>query len=405
MDNNQVLSFIKGKINDGTVTKEQVINEINSISSSYSGANYVPKSINNDIPVKEINHERGMSLNLTNILYTIGSIIAIVGVGIFVVQNWNSIGFATKLLLTLGISFITYVSGFLLKNKEIRSLSNVMFAVSVFSLFGAVYTLFSNWNIIVSPVRIMLTLGLAILVYILGLVFRSEQNKTLSQAMFVISTILAPLGSYVYAYEMHITIDWNVNLIISLSWSILYLFAYFFTQKRNVVFFINIIYFTWVYMVVITKIFNTYSTDSLPYKWAIIILGLSYIFTSYSRDEEAIDRNDAREKKTIKNILYFAGSMAVLWTSYSFGESFDILYIGLLFIMFYASIFFRSTTMLLVTSGFLIAEIVKLTSRYFVNSIGWPLSLIVIGFLVIGVGYVTFSLNKKYIQQDTGNIQ
>ena len=70
-----------------------------------------------------------------------------------------------------------------------------------------------------------------------------------------------------------------------------------------------------------------------------------------------------------------------------------------------ASIFFRSTTMILVSSGFLIAEIIKLTSRYFVNSIGWPLSLIVIGFLVIGVGYITFSLNKKYIQQKTDNVQ
>lgn len=406
MDNNQVISFIKGKVSDGTVTKEQVISAINNISEGYSGAKFVPKSINSDIPIKETHHDKGMALNLTNILYIIGSIIAIVGVGIFAAQNWDSISFGIKIILTLGISVITYSFGMIIRNKGNKSLSNVMFIVSIFSLFGTVAVLFYNWASVPSSVRIMLTLGLAILTYILGLVFKDEQNKTISKVMFVISTALAPIGSYVFTYERNISIDWKVNLTIALSWSILYLFAYLYTKKRNVLFFINVIYFTWVYMVIITKIFSTYNADSLPYKWSIIILGLSYIFISYSRNGELVtDKNDGKEKKAIQNMLYLAGSIAVLGVSYSFGQSFDFFYIGILFIAFYASIFFRSTTMILVSSGFLIAEIIKLTSRYFVNSIGWPLSLIVIGFLVIGVGYITFSLNKKYIQQKTDNVQ
>lgn len=398
MDNNQVISFIKGKINDGTVTKEQVISAINNISSSYSGVSFVPKNLNNDIPVKD-NHKGGMSLGLTNILYVIGTIIAIVGIGIFIAQNWDSISFGIKVILTMGISIITYCFGIIIKNKGIKALSNVMFAISTVSLFGTVAVVFGNWKEVISPVRIMLTLGLAILVYILGLVFKDEKYKTLSQVLFVISTALAPIGSYVFIYEKNISIDWKINLIISIAWSILYIFAYFFTQKRNVLFFINVIYLTWVYSVIITKILNIYNSDTLFYKLAVIVLGLSYILIAYSRkDQLIIDKSDGKEKRAIQNMLYLAGSIGILGTSYSFGKSFDVFYIGILFIAFYSSILFKSRIMLLVASGFLIAEITKLTSRYFINSIGWPLSLIVIGFLVIGVGYFTFNLNKKYIQ-------
>jgi uncharacterized membrane protein len=406
MDNNQVLSFIKGKINDGTVTKEQVIGAINNISTPYSGASYVSKSVNNDISEKEVHHDKGMALNLTNILYIIGSIIAIVGVGIFVAQNWDSISFGVKIILTLGISVITFSGGMVIRNKEIKSLANVMFAVSIFSLFGTVAVLFNNWGVVPSALRVLLSLGLAVLVYILGLVFRDEQHKTLSQVMFVISTFLGPIGSYIFAYENNIKMDWSLNLTVSLTWSILYLFAYFFANKRNVLFLINIIYFSWVYMVIVRKIFDYNSSDVFLYKMSVIVLGLSYILLSYSRNGQLItDKQDGKEKKSIQNLLYLAGSIAVLGVSYTFDQSLDIFYIALLFAMFYASIFLRSTIMLLVSSGFLIAEIIRLTSRYFVNSIGWPLSLIVIGFLVIGVGYATYNLNRKFIQTNTNNAQ
>jgi uncharacterized membrane protein len=399
MDNNQVISFIKGKINDGTVTKEQVIGAVNEVTSAYSGASYVPSSVNNNSDLPHKTNKININLNLTNILYIIGSLIAIVGIGIFVAQNWDAISFAVKMTLTLGISVITFGSGLIIKDKEVKNLSKVLFAISGVSLFGAIVLAGTNWNLISSPVRILITLGLAILTYILGFVFKGIQYRSVSQVMFVISACIFPLGSYVFIYENNINLDWTVNIAISLTGSLLYLIAYLLT-KRNTLFLATIGYFSWSYIVAFSKILEMYNQDATIYKWAMIVLGLSYILISHSiNTDKVVDKTDLNEKNKIRNILYFAGTMLVLGTSYSF-DSFDILYIGLLFAVFYASIFLRSTVMLVVTSGFLIAEIVRLTSKYFVNSIGWPLSLIVIGFLVIGIGYVTFSLNKKYISNN-----
>lgn len=32
-------------------------------------------------------------------------------------------------------------------------------------------------------------------------------------------------------------------------------------------------------------------------------------------------------------------------------------------------------------------------------SIGWPASLILLGFIIIGIGYFSISLNRKYLKQ------
>jgi len=46
---------------------------------------------------------------------------------------------------------------------------------------------------------------------------------------------------------------------------------------------------------------------------------------------------------------------------------------------------------------FLIAHIINITGQYFTDSMNWAIILVFVGFLIIGIGYTTFYLNKKYI--------
>jgi len=39
----------------------------------------------------------------------------------------------------------------------------------------------------------------------------------------------------------------------------------------------------------------------------------------------------------------------------------------------------------------------KMTQEYFTGTFGWPISLMICGITLIGIGYYAFKLNKKYI--------
>jgi hypothetical protein len=64
----------------------------------------------------------------------------------------------------------------------------------------------------------------------------------------------------------------------------------------------------------------------------------------------------------------------------------------------FIAIHLRSRAVLIFGAAFLVGDIFKLTSEYFQDSLGWPLMLVLAGFLLIGVGYLTFYLNNKYLK-------
>jgi len=43
------------------------------------------------------------------------------------------------------------------------------------------------------------------------------------------------------------------------------------------------------------------------------------------------------------------------------------------------------------------AYILKITFEYFSSGLGWPLALVIAGLAMIGVGYMSISLKKKYL--------
>ena len=59
----------------------------------------------------------------------------------------------------------------------------------------------------------------------------------------------------------------------------------------------------------------------------------------------------------------------------------------------------KSKALLLTSTIFLIVHFVYITGRYFADSLGWPISLIVLGLIIIGLGYGSVEVNKKYLKR------
>lgn len=285
-------------------------------------------------------HHEDSSKKIINTFYIIGAIIAIIGVVILVAQNWFEIGFFGRLLVTLGISLGAYVVGILLNKKE---------------------------------------------------------QKNVSQVMFFISAILAPLSAYVLINKAGIKYSWLVGFNTSFVLLIIYSAA-FWVSKKSILVFINFGLGAWVYLSLVSKIISSTNFTDLS-KWSIMILGLSYVLLTYAYQKSSLnsDASEHKEKNIIQNILYGLGTLGVLGAGITMDGNFDLIYIALIFAAFYMSIFLKSRSMLLFGAIFLIAHIIKLTSRYFVDSLGWPVALIFVGFFVIGVGYFSVYLSRKFI--------
>jgi hypothetical protein len=217
--------------------------------------------------------------------------------------------------------------------------------------------------------------------------------------LFAISAGLAPVGTYILLDQASIDFGWSAQLGTALVLFVIFCAAMF-VNRINILFLISVAYATWAYYALVMKLFSGNLLYLIDYvQWSIMFLGASYLFLAYGYQSvwQSQDRRDAKEKEAIQNLLYGLGTLAILGSAISMGGIFDLVLIALIFCAFYGSVYLRSRAMLLFGALFLMAHIIKLTSEYFVDSIGWPVALILVGFLIIGVGYATFYINKKFI--------
>ncbi len=335
MDKQQVISFIQSQLSAGSITQQDILN-LTAVPSAQPTQTQVASSPQTTPPLVE----EHSSKNLTNIFYGIGGVIVLTGIGILVGQHWNEIGFVGRVLVTLGISALTYI---------------------------------------------------------VALLLNSPSQRVVSQVLFVISAVLAPMGSFVVLDQAQLLFDINYQILVSFVLFIIYGLALL-ISKRSILILLAVGFITWTYYAVLFKIFDVSLFNSDFFKWAGMLAGLSYILIGYA--SQASSPDIVHERRSVSGMLYWFGTGAILGAGITMGgvgSPWDFIFIFVIFAAFYASVFLRSRGILVLAATFLIVHIVKLTSQYFLNSISWPVALVVCGFFVMGVGYATFYLSKNYI--------
>ncbi len=335
MDKQQIISFIQNQLAQGKISQQDL--------ATLSGSPHntlTEQTISHPSAATSVASSEHTSKNLINVFYIIGAVIVLIGIVILLAQNWNDIGFIGRVGSTLGIALVAYVAA--------------------------------------------LTLSKTV-------------HDVLSQVMFMISAVLAPFGTFILLNEMGINMDATTQIMIAVVLACIYTVAQY-VARKNILVIIIVALGTWAYYAFLFKILDNQVFNNDLLMWATMLLGVSYgaIAHGYAAiKDESVDRKFQRA--SVAHLLYGAGTLALLGGGISLGGIWDLPYIILLFVTFYASIFLKSRAMLIIAAGFLVGHIVKLTSKYFLDSIGWPLALIICGFAVIGVGYMTYYFNRKYL--------
>lgn len=266
-------------------------------------------------------------------------------------------------------------------------------------LIGIVVLISTHWDNLSSVIRILATLGFAIVFYVTGVLLIGE-NKThgIAIASHIIAAALFPTGIFVSIYEYGIT-NPTIPMVTSVSALLAALYAitlYFWKNRLFAV--ILTVYATWfMYMLVtyLVDLAGIYSGLSDIYEYVTIALGAGYILIGNSIAS-------LQNYRRLSSLYYFAGSVAVYtsvmilsgWEpnqSYLYEMLYPFIVVGGL----YLSVQFVSRALLATSALALFAYIAKITSEYFSDALGWPFALIIAGIAMIAGGYFIANIRTK----------
>jgi len=294
----------------------------------------------------------------------------------------------------------------ILATKKVSHLpvARMLYAIgAVIVLVGIIFFIAQIWDDIGSFGRILLTLGLGIVFVFLGAdLVRKQADNLIGQIFHVIGGLLIPGGYFVLIEELNISTrtPWPFTFVFGKIFLVYLVLTI--IQKVPILTFFTIANGTaFVYFLVFSIIDGIpYIDDEIISVYLTMIVGASYFFLSRAF------QNTWNSK--LNGALYLFGSIFVFGATFSRvfdSELWQFLYFLVVFGGLYLSIYLKSQIILVMSTIFLIAHISYITSEYFADSLGWPISLVILGFIFIGLGYASVNINKKYINSTEQPLQ
>jgi uncharacterized membrane protein len=334
---NNSIQQIKEMLQSGQISIKDlsdIVNQSGSVEESPNGSREID-SKQSDV------EKQHSSWSVAKVMYIIGGLVVVLGVFILLAQNWQDIGSAGRIISTLGLSIVAYYIGFYLFFKKVE--------------------------------------------------------KSLVEVYFVISSILFPVGLYVLLSESGLVLtmsSYGLNMTISLVSLLVFSLTLYITSKKSL-HIVSAIFATWFMYACAGSVINRYRYSYVYYGYGSFVTDMWVYTTMLIGIGHYFYGKWINSKLT--NLFTMVSFAMVLFGGLFLDGIWDLLYVLLLAGALTLCIKIKSTKALFITSIAVAIYIIKISSEYFADSFGWPLLLVLIGFLIIGLGYATYYLNKRYI--------
>jgi len=177
-----------------------------------------------------------------------------------------------------------------------------------------------------------------------------------------------------------------------------YLLSYFVFRKAIFVL-LSTLYSTWFFFSVTSYLFSSGPRfdEGKFYLYRVLIAGIAFVLLGHAFSKTANEPLSGFLNNF--GLLGFLGAALALggWKT-SQNAFWEMIYPGIVFGIIFLSVHVKRKSFLVWGTIFLMAYLMKLTSEYFSKGLGWPFALVVAGFALIGVGYMSVSVNRKYLK-------
>lgn len=284
--------------------------------------------------------KKASHFTMTKMLYVIGSVIAVLGIVFFVAQIWEDIGPLSRIVVTLGLGMLLAGIGSYLLEKE--------------------------------------------------------GDRPIGQIFHFLGGMLIPGGALVVIEELGVDTDTLWPFILAFGVIFLGYMTLAMTHKKPILTFFAIANGTTFLYCLIGELADGagHKIQESIYAYLTMVVGLSYLLLAHHFQV-------GWNSKLVK-VLHFFGSLAFLGAAFSRvfeSDLWELFYFFVALGLIYVSIYLKSQIILVVSTIFLIAYITYITSEHFADSLGWPISLVLLGFVFIGLGYASVNISKKYIKE------
>jgi len=258
-----------------------------------------------------------------------------------------------------------------------------------------------NWDTLNPLSRLLVTLGTGVVAYSMAVLFTAnERLEKISQAFYLISALILPVGIYTLFDNAGVNaISYKFQAINALLLAAIFYTSYF-IFKKNVLLLFAVIFSTWLYFD-LTLWFYDVQLHSKPenfMNYSLLLAGGIYILAGYF-----LSSGTAR---IMAGFLYSFGIIGVLSAGICLtgwmpdqNHIWETIFPLMTFGSFILSIKLESKSILVFGAIFLIGYILKMADEYYTGGPLAPLLLVVIGLLLIAIGYGTYYLNNKYLSR------
>ncbi len=245
------------------------------------------------------------------------------------------------------------------------------------------------WDDLDSLSRVILSLGSGFVAFILGLFAMGDQRlDKAATPLFLIAAALEPVGLFVFMDEyLPHTGDVAKAATFVFAFMLIQKFvAFIATNKTSLLFFSVFFFFSFLYSLI--------SWIDLDAPSSVMTMGASMLMISWG-----ISRTG---HKTITSFYYFWGAVMVSLAAFDVVKysSLDILLIAVAALIIYLSTVAASRTLLTVGVISLLGYLGYFTDEYFKDITGWPVALIIMGLVMIGISVFAVKLGKKIAKQE-----
>lgn len=244
-----------------------------------------------------------------------------------------------------------------------------------------------QWESMNATGRILVTLGIGFCAFIMAVVLAKDPRyERAATPLFLVAALLEPTGIVVMLREFSRGGDPAYGLLFMNGVMLLQQGLCFLALRRTVLAFNALLFGLGFFSIA----FNLMSISATMIG---LVLGLSLLCIGWSLDRSV--------HKSIAPITYLAGSIAFLAALFDTleGTSFEVLFLGVSSALIFLSTVARSRMLLFMGTLSTIGFIGYFSGKYFEHALGWPLILMLMGAVLIGLSALAVRLNKQYIRQ------
>lgn len=242
-----------------------------------------------------------------------------------------------------------------------------------------------NWSAMNSAARVIISLGSGLAIFVLGLIaMQDARYKAARTPLLLIAAALQPTGILVAINEYSSGGDWRYAVLIAAGIMAVQQGLVFWRYRTSTLLFTTVFFGLWFLGV-------TFDLLDATDKTIAMLLGGSLVGFCIGLDKTRY--------RNITPLYYFVGTGSFFGGFFAWveGTAIELLFLGVACGGLVLSTHLRSRTMLIVSTVAILGYISYFTAQHFVDSVGWPIALIILGLILIGLSALGLRLNRRFI--------